>query len=214
MLKLTDYEVFYGDFRAVRGLTLSLSGGEVLGLTGRNGAGKTSTLKGVLGLVRTEGKILFRGQDLREVPPHRRAELGIGYFPQERRVFKGLTVAENLKLVGDRAKRARIGQAAIDLFPELEIHLEQMAGKLSGGEQVMVAMARALLTDPELLLLDEPTEGLAPGITKKILKLLEQNVSAGNSVLIAEQNFDSLASVTSKIFFLERGRIVRRAISP
>ena len=213
MLELTDYEVFYGSFRAVRGLGLSLSEGEALGLAGRNGAGKTSVLKGLLGLVKVRGRVFYRGRNLRKIPSYKRASLGIGYFPQERQLFRGLTVEENLKLVEDKAGSSEIKDKVFGHFPALQGHYGQDAGDLSGGEKAMVAMARLLLTEPELLLLDEPTEGLMPEVSEKILKLLQRVIGEGKLVLIAEQKIDFLKSISSEIYYLERGR-VKEIISP
>lgn len=207
VLELTDYEVYYGNFRAVRGLGLSLFEGEALGLAGRNGAGKTSVLKGVLGLVKVRGRVLYRGRNLRKIPPYKRADLGIGYFPQETQLFRGLTVEENLKLVEDKAGSSEIRDKVFGYFPGLEGHYGQNAGDLSGGEKAMVSMARLLLTEPELLLLDEPTEGLMPEVSEKILELLQNMIGEGKLVLIAEQKIDFLESISSEIYYLERGRL-------
>ncbi|MCF7876268.1 ATP-binding cassette domain-containing protein [Candidatus Bipolaricaulota bacterium] len=209
MLELRDFEVRYGNFKAIKNLSFSLARGEALGLTGRNGVGKTSTLKGIIGLVETRGKVIFRGDDLSSLEPHDRAARGIGYLPQEKRIFNQLTVEENLRLVTERGGVARVKDEVLDLFPVLKGRFNQKAGDLSGGEQAMVAIARLLIPSPELLLLDEPTEGLMPEVEKRLHRVLEDNLSRNRSALIAGQNANFLRVLSSKVYQLSEGRVDR-----
>ena len=207
MLELEDFEVRYGDYRAVRDLSLTLERGEALGITGRNGAGKTSTLKGILGLVETNGELRYKGREISNLEPHVRAARGIGYLPQERRVFRQLTVEENLKLVVDSGEESRIKEEVLGLFPGLEGRFGQNAGSLSGGEQVMVAIARVLIGRPELALLDEPTEGLMPELEKKLGRVLEETLVDNRSVVVTGQNMGFIENLASRVYWLEGGRV-------
>ena len=206
MLELRDFTVKYGNFEAVKDLSLSLSGGESIGLFGRNGVGKTSALKGILGLVETEGKVLLEGERLANLATHERVARGIGYLPQEIKVFNQLTVEENLRLVADRRKLGSIRKKVVNLFPCLKGRFGQKAGQLSGGEQAMVAIARMLIPKPDLLLLDEPTEGLMPEVEEILFRVLEENLNKNRSILIADQNMNLLRKVSSRIYQLDQGR--------
>lgn len=207
MLELEDFVVFYDDYRAVRDLSFTLGRGEALGITGRNGAGKTSTLKGILGLVETKGELRYEGEDISSLEPHERAARGIGYLPQERRVFRQLTVEENLRLVIERGEESRIKEEVLEVFPGLEGRFGQNAGSLSGGEQVMVAIARVLISRPELALLDEPTEGLMPELEEKLGRVLEETLANNRSVVVTGQNLGFIENVASKVYWLESGRV-------
>ena len=207
MLELHGLEVYYGDFEAVRGLSLSLSRGDAAGLTGKNGVGKTSTLKGVLGLVKSEGRVILNGEEISSLAPHRRVARGIGYLPQEIKVFRQLTVEENLKLVIEKSREDRLKGEVLDLFPDLGGRFNQKAASLSGGEQTMVALARLLLAEQQLMLLDEPTEGLMPEMERVLLCALKEGLAGGSSVLIAEQNLSFLKDLTSRVYRLEGGKI-------
>jgi len=205
VLELRDFKVKYGNFEAIKDLSLSLSGGESIGLFGRNGAGKTSALKGILGLVETEGKVLFKGERLANLAAHERVARGIGYLPQEIKVFNQLTVEENLRLVTDRRELGSVEKKVLNLFPCLKGRFSQKAGQLSGGEQAMVAIARMLVPEPDLLLLDEPTEGLMPEVEESLFRVLEDNLDRSRSVLIADQNLNLLRKVSSRIYRLDQG---------
>lgn len=207
MLQLRDFEVWYGNFKAIENISLSLSRGDAVGLTGRNGAGKTSTLKGILGLVETRGEALFKGDDLSNLEPHNRATRGIGYLPQERKVFNQLTLEENLRLVMERGEEARAKNYVLSLFPGLKGRFNQKAGNLSGGERAMVAIARLLISNPDLLLLDEPTEGLMPEVEERLCRVLRENLGRNRSILIADQNPSLLRAISSKVYQLSEGRV-------
>jgi branched-chain amino acid transport system ATP-binding protein len=207
MLELENFGVCYDDYRAVRDLSLTLERGEALGITGRNGAGKTSTLKGILGLVETNGGLRYKGREMSNLEPHERAARGIGYLPQERRVFRQLTVEENLKLVVERGEESRVKEEVLEVFPGLEGRFGQNAGSLSGGEQVMVAIARVLISRPELALLDEPTEGLMPELEEKLGRVLEETLANNRSVVVTGQSLGFIENVASKVYWLENGRV-------
>ncbi|MBS3792293.1 ATP-binding cassette domain-containing protein [Candidatus Bipolaricaulota bacterium] len=207
MLELRDFQVRYGNFKAIKNLSFSLPSGDAVGLTGRNGVGKTSTLKGIIGLVETEGEVLFRGEDISDLEPHTRATRGISYLPQERKVFSQITLEENLRLVVEDSGEDRIKDEVIDLFPCLKGRFNQKAGNLSGGEQTMVAIARLLIQDPDLLLLDEPTEGLMPALEERLHRVLEENLRQDRSILIADRNINYLKSISTKVYQLSEGLV-------
>lgn len=207
MLELRDFQVRYGNFKAIKNLSFSLPSGDAVGLTGRNGVGKTSALKGIIGLVETEGEVLFRGEDISDLEPHSRATMGIGYLPQERKVFSQLTLEENLRLAVEGGGEGRVKDEVIDLFPGLKRRFNQKAGNLSGGEQAMVAIARLLIQNPDLLLLDEPTEGLMPELEERLHRVLEENLRQDRSILIADRNINYLKSISTKVYQLSEGLV-------
>ncbi|MFP3953269.1 MAG: ABC transporter ATP-binding protein [Candidatus Bipolaricaulota bacterium] len=206
LLQLRDFSVYYEKFEAVQSLRMAIGTGEGVGLMGRNGAGKTSVLKGVMGLVKTSGTRLYKGQDLGAHRPYSLRRLGIAYLPQEERVFNGMTVEENLRLGPRRGGEI---DRALSLFPELRGHLSQMGATLSGGEQVMLSLARTVSADPELLLLDEPTEGLMPELEGRLTQKLVSLVDGGATVVVAEQNQNFLERVCSRVYHLKEGRLAR-----
>jgi len=215
LLRLEGVYAGYGSAAVLRGVSLSVGQGEVVGLLGRNGMGKSTTLKSVLGLVRVfRGSIRLGGRELTGRPAHAIPTLGIGYVPQGRRVFPELSVHENLVL-GLRG-RGRGRQASPEpewnrvweLFPALRDRLRQRAGTLSGGEQQMLAIARALLGRPKLLLLDEPTEGLMPRLVARTEELLLELKAQGLGLLIAEQHLETALRVCDRLYVLEKGQIV------
>jgi branched-chain amino acid transport system ATP-binding protein len=210
MLELMGVHASYGTGAVLRGVSLRVSRGEVVGLLGRNGAGKTTTLKSVLGLVRVHsGSVRFEDRELSRWPAHEIARLGIGYIPQSRRVFPQLSVHENL-LVGWR--RAPIDRSQLEKvlqsFPQLWDRLDQRAGTLSGGEQQMLAIARALLMESKLVLLDEPTEGLMPSLVGEVERLVREMATRGLGVLLAEQRLDTALRLCQRIYVLEKGVVV------
>ena len=191
---------------ALRDVVLAVAPGEAVGLIGPNGAGKSTLLKAVMGLVPARGTIRFEGAELGQLAPERRAALGIGYAPEGRRVFRGLTVAENLDVAG-AAERARRTEAALNLFPALRPHLNRRAWQLSGGQQQMLAIARALVAGPKILLLDEPSLGLAPIVLEELTPALARIAAGGTALLIAEQNAARLRGVAGRVVEISRGRL-------
>ena len=209
MLAMKDVDCFYGTVQVLRGFSLEARHGEILCLLGRNGAGKTTALKSILGLVPPRaGSILFDGTDLRCLPAHEIPKLGIGYVPQGRRLFSELTVRENLEVgLMARYTGAAVLHRVLSLFPLLKERLGQRSGTLSGGEQQMLAMARALCLDPKLLLLDEPTEGLMPSMIAAIRQSVLDLKSHGVTTILVEQRVDAVLPVADRVAFAENGRI-------
>ncbi|HWU64922.1 MAG TPA: ABC transporter ATP-binding protein [Ensifer sp.] len=209
MLEIRRLEGWYGESHVLHGMNLSIGEGEVVTLLGRNGAGKTTTLRAIMGILdRAEGSIVFRGRELLGLPPERIARSGIGYCPEERGIFSDLTVEENLLLlpvVGEGGMRV---DQIHTLFPNLKERRTSYGTKLSGGEQQMLAIGRILRTGAKLLLLDEPTEGLAPVIVEQIgvaIRLLKQK---GFTILLVEQNFHFASSVADRHYVVEGGKVV------
>lgn len=210
MLRLEDVEAYYGDSHILKGVSFDLQAGEVATLLGRNGAGKTTTLRTVMGLVPCrKGKITFDGKEITGLRPHAIASLGVGYVPEERAVFPSLSVLENLTLP---ARSDRGGLWSLDkiygYFPALGQRLEHRGSQLSGGEQQMLAMARVLTMDLKLLLLDEPTEGLAPFLVREIGRIIDEIRKAGVTILLVEQNTRFAMQVADRHHVLYNGRIV------
>jgi branched-chain amino acid transport system ATP-binding protein len=191
-------------------VSLSVAPGEIVALLGANGAGKSTLLGAVIGeLAAPPGAVRLDGRDLAGLPPHRRARLGLGYCPAGRRVFAGMSVDDNLDVASfaGPAERARRKQAAMDLFPALAGHRNRLAWRLSGGQQQMLAIARAMMTGPRLLLLDEPSLGLAPKLVGELLSRLRLIAATGTSVLLAEQNIGAALAVADRAVLLVQGRI-------
>jgi branched-chain amino acid transport system ATP-binding protein len=209
LLQLRDVSVDLAGRPALREVTLAVERGEAVGVVGENGAGKSTLLKAVIGLSPARGSIRFEGAEIGALAPERRAALGIGYAPEGRRVFRGLTAAENLDVAGapDARERARRIDAALDLFPALKPHLARRAWQLSGGQQQMLAIARALIAGPKLLLLDEPSLGLAPVVIEELYPALARIAQGGAALLIAEQNQARLRGVATRVVEISRGRI-------
>lgn len=209
LLELQDVHAYYGDSHVLRGVSLSVEEGEVVGLLGRNGAGKTTTLLTIMGYLRArQGAIVFRGEGLGGLHPYRVARRGIGFVPQERRIFPSLTVRENLS-IGERSD-AR-GRWSVEdmwnIFPNLHARQKNLGCHLSGGEQQMLAIARALMVDPTLLLLDEPSEGLAPLIVEKIVHVLHEVKGKGLTILLIEQNLGTALKLADRHYVLSKGEI-------
>jgi branched-chain amino acid transport system ATP-binding protein len=215
MLKIRNLSAYYGSVRALAGVTCHVREGEVVALIGANGAGKTTLLNAVCGLVRTEGEILFAGRSLAGQAPEEIVGRGVSQVPEGRQLFAPMTVAENLELGAyrryRREARAQI-QADLErvftLFPRLQDRLEQQAGTMSGGEQQMLAIGRALMARPRLLLLDEPSLGLAPLVVEDILATLGQLRREGVTILLVEQNARAALKVADRAYVLETGRII------
>jgi branched-chain amino acid transport system ATP-binding protein len=212
LLELDRISVSYGSMRALADVSLVVPEGCVVALLGANGAGKTTTLRTISGLVRTDrGRIRFDGQEVAHWPPHLISAAGVVHVPEGRGIFRSLTVAENLSMaayagVGERA--ASIIEQAVALFPVLGDRLGQQAGTLSGGEQQMLALARALVTRPRLLMLDEISMGLAPLITAQLFDTIRASKEAGTSMLLVEQYVDAALELADYAYVLEKGRIV------
>jgi len=212
MLSVEYLQVAYGGIKALRGVSLEVREGEIVSLIGANGAGKSTLLRAISGLIPTAGgHISFRDTDLRTVPAHRIVELGVAHVPEGRRVFANLTVLENLKLATWTRKDRSALRADYDriyaLFPRLAERLNQLAGSLSGGEQQMLAMGRALMTRGQLLLLDEPSMGLAPVLVSAIFQTLREINAAGVTILLVEQNARQALTIANRGYVLETGAI-------
>jgi branched-chain amino acid transport system ATP-binding protein len=213
LLEVKDLEAGYGDVQVVWGVTFSVSAGEIATLVGGNGAGKTTTLKAISGVVRSRrGQILFDGKDITRSPSHRIAALGIAHVPEGRGLFPLMTVHENLELglisAGARANRAQSFERVFALFPKLKDRQNQQAGTLSGGEQQMAAIARGLMALPRLLILDEPSLGLAPIVVKEMFETIQTINSEGTTVLLVEQNVQQSLALAARAYVLENGRVV------
>jgi len=214
MLKVEDLHASYGRLPILNGIRLDVEVGEIVGIFGHNGMGKTTLLRALIGeLPARQGRILYRAKDISKDPPHQRARAGLGYVPQGRSIFPGLSVRDNLRM--GCAGRVRDERRHIDLvvaeFPRLAPLLDQMGGTLSGGEQQILALARCLCGNPQLLLLDEPTEGIQPSIVDEIIEILHRlHGGRGLSVLIVEQNREFLAALSRRVLFLQKGKIVRQ----
>ena len=207
MLELIDVRAAYGPSLALHGVTLEARAGEVVCLLGRNGAGKSTTLKAVVNLVEvTGGSIRFDGQDVTGWPTHRISRLGVGYVPEDRRIFGDLTVAENLE-VGARADGATAAERIYRFFPHLRELARRRAGSLSGGEQQMLTVARTLMGGPRLLLLDEPSEGLAPVVVRALVDQIAALKGEGLTILLSEQNVRFAARLADRAYVIERGEI-------
>ena len=208
-LTISALDCFYGETQVLHGLNLGLRQGEVHCLLGRNGAGKTTTLKAIMGLAPARaGSIKLGGVELTELEPHEVPKAGVAYVPQGRRLFAEMTVAENIEIgLMARGKGKAEREAVLDLFPILRERLKQRSGTLSGGEQQMLAMARALCLEPQVLLLDEPTEGLMPSMIAKIRETVAKLRQRGVSTLLVEQRVDAVLPVADRVSFIENGRV-------
>jgi branched-chain amino acid transport system ATP-binding protein len=216
MLSVEDLHVRYGAIQAVRGVSLEVGEGEVVALLGSNGAGKTTILRAIAGMVRLAGgRVIFKGHDLRNAPSHRIVGMGLAHCPEGRRVFSTMTVEENLDLGAYMHRGSDLGRYLADgkrrafrLFPILEERRRQLAGTLSGGEQQMLAIARSLMARPVLLALDEPSMGLAPILVKTIFRTIREISAEGVTVLLVEQNARAALRLAGRGYVLETGRIV------
>ena len=210
MLTVQNLTSYYSNIKILKDLTFSLRKGKVTCLLGRNGAGKTTTLKSIMGLVdKTEGLISFNDETISEISPHHIPRKGIGYVPQGRRLFSELTVEENLEIgLLTRRKGEVTKKNVLTMFPKLKERLNQISGTLSGGEQQMLALARALCIEPTLLLLDEPTEGLQPSMISLIRDSILELKKQGVSILLVEQRVDAILSIADEILVIENGSII------
>jgi branched-chain amino acid transport system ATP-binding protein len=214
LLDVRGIDSFYGESHILYDLSLDVRDGDVVCLLGRNGAGKTTTLKSIIGLVRPRsGRVTFRGRDIAGLPPYRIARLGIGYVPEERRIFGNLTVHENLEVARRAATNDGTGAGAwtearvFELFPYLRQLRDRVAGRLSGGEQQMLTIARTLMGNPTLLLLDEPSEGLAPLVVQMLGEQLGLLKQTGLTMILAEQNVHFVSGLGDRVYILENGSV-------
>ncbi len=209
LLSVRDLNAWYGESHALHGIDLDVHQGETVTLLGRNGVGKTTALRSIVGIIRKRsGTIRFDGKDMLRVPLHRTARHGIGYVPEERGIFSTLTVEENLTLPPVIAKGGMTLTEIYQLFPNLEERRKSPGTKLSGGEQQMLAMARILRTGAKLLLLDEPTEGLAPVIIQRIGEVLQTLKQRGMTILLVEQNFRFASKVADRFYVVDHGMVI------
>jgi branched-chain amino acid transport system ATP-binding protein len=213
LVRVEDVHTYYGKSHILHGVSLNVAPGEVVGLLGRNGVGKSTTLKTIMGLVRpSQGTVRFDGTSINGTPPHKLARLGIGYVPEDRRIFRLLTVMENLRTGLDRngmteTKRALLLEKAFTYFPVLKERRSQAGGTLSGGEQQMLAIARAMMLEPKIILLDEPTEGLAPVIIQQIGRIIATLKAQGFTILLVEQNLPLTLEASQRIYIMEKGAV-------
>jgi branched-chain amino acid transport system ATP-binding protein len=217
LLRLENISVNFGGVHALKDVSLSFDEGEIVAVMGPNGAGKSTVLKAIFGLVQTaQGKVLWHENEIKPIP-HEVVKLGISFVPQGRRVFKYLTVKENLELGGVTIKNKNIlkerMEEVLDLFPALRAKMKERTGNLSGGQQQMVAIARGLITDPKILLLDEPSLGLSPKIVKEVFeKIKEINEKRKMAIIVVEHNLKSLLPITNKAYILDKGTLVHTGV--
>ncbi|HET7876202.1 MAG TPA: ABC transporter ATP-binding protein [Methylomirabilota bacterium] len=213
MLAVDDLHAHYGKSHILHGVSLRVEPGEIVCLLGRNGVGKSTTLKSIMGLVHpSRGTVTFQGQSITGLPPYRTARLGLGYVPEERRIFPTITVRENLLMgIKPGARAAGNGwtlKRVYEFFPRLREREDQRAGTLSGGEQQMLTIGRTLMGDPALLLVDEPTEGLAPMIVEQVERILREIHRGGIPVLLVEQSMETALALAQRVYVMSKGQIV------
>ena len=213
MLEVKDLQVYYGVIQAIKGISFEVNQGEVIALIGANGAGKTTTLHTITGLLSPKsGQVLFEGKDITKTPAHKIVSMGMAHVPEGRRVFAELSVYENLKMGAytrkDKAEIEETLQSVYKRFPRLKERKNQMAGTLSGGEQQMLAMGRALMSKPRIILMDEPSMGLSPIMVNEIFDIIRAVSESGTTVLLVEQNAKKALSIADRAYVLETGKIV------
>ncbi len=215
MLEVKDLNVYYGVIQALKGISFEVEEGDVIALIGANGAGKTTTLHALTGLIPVKsGSIVFEGKDITKLPGHKLVSMGIAHVPEGRRVFAQLTVLQNLKMGAYTRNNKQESEETIQRiykrFPRLEERKNQLAGTLSGGEQQMLAMGRALMSHPRLIVMDEPSMGLSPLYVNEIFEIIKEISAEGTTVLLVEQNAKKALSIANKAYVLETGKIVLR----
>ncbi|MDO5338069.1 MAG: ABC transporter ATP-binding protein [Eubacteriales bacterium] len=213
LLEIKDIEVYYGMIQALKGVNFQVNEGEVIALIGANGAGKTTTLQTITGLLRAKkGKILFDGQDITKVPAHKIVTMGMAHVPEGRRVFANMSVLQNLRMGAFTRKDQKEIEETLEKvykrFPRLKERQSQAAGTLSGGEQQMLAMGRALMSKPRIILMDEPSMGLSPIFVNEIFDIIKEVSESGTTVLLVEQNAKKALSIADRAYVLETGKIV------
>ena len=212
MLKVEDLHVYYGSIHAIKGIAFEVNEGEIVTLIGANGAGKSTTLNTVAGLLKaSRGDVEFKGEKIAGIPAHKLVSRGMSLCPEGRRVFQELTVKENLEMGAFSRPKAEVNESletVYELFPRLKERYKQVAGTLSGGEQQMLAMGRSLMSKPALMMLDEPSMGLAPILVEQIFDIIKEMNKNGTTILLVEQNAQMALSIASRAYVLETGRVV------
>ena len=213
MLEVKDLEVHYGVIQAIKGISFEVNEGEVIALIGANGAGKTTTLQTITGMLKpTKGEVIFEGTDISKIPGHKIVSMGMAHVPEGRRVFAELSVLKNLKMGAytrkDKDEIEETLQKVYKSFPRLEERKNQLAGTLSGGEQQMLAMGRALMSKPKIVLMDEPSMGLSPILVEEIFNIIKEISASGTTVLLEEQNAKKALEIADRAYVLETGNIV------
>ena len=213
MLEVKNLEVYYGVIQAIKGISFEVTEGEVIALIGANGAGKTTTLQTITGMLKPEkGEVIFNGVDISKIPGHKIVPMGMAHVPEGRRVFAQLSVYENLKMGAYTRKDKNEIEESLKMvykrFPRLEERKNQLAGTLSGGEQQMLAMGRALMSKPKIILMDEPSMGLSPIFVEEIFNIIKEISAGGTTVLLVEQNAKKALSIANRAYVLETGNIV------
>lgn len=213
MLEIRDLEVNYGAINAIKKISFDVNQGEVIALIGANGAGKTTTLQTITGLLKAKsGSVMFEGTDILKLAPHKIVEMGMAHVPEGRRIFQQLTVYKNLTLGAFTKKDKKVVEESLnkvyEKFPRLEERKKQIAGTLSGGEQQMLAMGRALMSNPKIILMDEPSMGLSPLFVTEVFKIIEEIKASGTTVLLVEQNAKKALAIADRAYVLETGKIV------
>jgi branched-chain amino acid transport system ATP-binding protein len=214
MLEVQNLHAFYGKSHILQGVTFHVEAGEIVGLLGRNGVGRSTTAKAIMGDVASQGSIRFKGREIVGMKPHQIARLGLGYVPENRDIFPTLTVRQNLML-GEK-KSGQTGRWSIEdmfnLFPHLQARADVPGGVLSGGEQQMLTMCRTLMGDPDLIIIDEPTEGLAPMVVVQVAQLLEEIAGRGIATLLVEQKLTIALTISHRVYVMGHGRIVYEGV--